>query len=256
MVDITSLLNDVPTSYVSGVFMSGVYCFILYLSKVLSKDFTDKMKNSYWLSLFSKFYNIFQVVFNAFIVGYCFYSWSTIPNEGTVVDTLKQMTGIYCAEVTWQINVIKLYLLAKYIDWFDTVLIVLRGNKRQLSWLHIIHHIVMPWPFVHGLQVNEMALYAYTYEQMINSFIHVLLYSYYFLSTTTTYGPYVRRHKLKLTTVQLIQFVSCMVVVTGQVFTECHSNCGFIMNYSLALLMTKMFYSFYKQESKKSESDN
>jgi len=90
----------------------------------------------------------------------------------------------------------------KYLEFFDTYFMVLRGNMNQVSFLHVYHHITIAWAWWIGLKVYPGGdIY---FGALFNSFIHVLMYSYYALSLLKIPCPW----KKILTQAQLIQFVS------------------------------------------------
>ncbi|XP_054155280.1 elongation of very long chain fatty acids protein AAEL008004-like [Oppia nitens] len=98
------------------------------------------------------------------------------------------------------------YLISKLLDWFDSIFFCLRKKDSHLTLLHMYHHMVVPlfgWliikiaPFIPGLRLFSL----------MNSFIHFLMYGYYFLSA---FGPRVKRYlwwKRYITQMQLAQFI-------------------------------------------------
>jgi len=91
------------------------------------------------------------------------------------------------------------YYWSKYHELFDTVVLCMR--RKPLTFLHIFHHCVMPF-------VCNYALYPFlvgpsSLAGLLNTFVHVLMYSYFSLSAigyTTPYRQYI-------TTMQITQFV-------------------------------------------------
>ena len=145
------------------------------------------------------------MVYNA---GLVYLSWYTFWNVGwsgwwtyydwkcQLVDTTTR--GDPMARLTW------LFFVSKLVELLDTVFFVLRKKTRQITPLHMIHHTGMPlcmwWaakfaPGGHGSIIG-----------LINSFVHVVMYSYYFLAA---FGPAIEPYlwwKKYITQLQLIQF--------------------------------------------------
>lgn len=83
------------------------------------------------------------------------------------------------------------------------VFFVLRKKDKQVTFLHLYHHTVMPmiswgatkyYPGGHGSFIG-----------MINSFVHIIMYTYYLLSA---FGPRVQPYlwwKKYITTMQLVR---------------------------------------------------
>ncbi|XP_054155277.1 elongation of very long chain fatty acids protein 7-like [Oppia nitens] len=99
-----------------------------------------------------------------------------------------------------------LYLLSKFMDWFDSVFFALRKKFSHLSLLHVYHHMSVPFfgwliikicPFIPGLYLFII----------MNTLIHFLMYGYYFLSS---FGAGIQKYlwwKRYITQLQLGQFI-------------------------------------------------
>ena len=68
-----------------------------------------------------------------------------------------------------------LHFLCKYVDMLDTLIIILRKKRSQLSFLHLWHHasILVVWGWVVGTYDGASATYAY--GAWINSCVHVVM---------------------------------------------------------------------------------
>ncbi|CAH2211283.1 jg22458, partial [Pararge aegeria aegeria] len=93
----------------------------------------------------------------------------------------------------------------KHIDLLDTVFFVLRKKENQVTFLHVFHHTLMlTWAWFYQLYYPAD---HFVVVGLINSFVHVLMYAYYGISSLgPEYAKYVwwKKH---LTKVQLIQFI-------------------------------------------------
>jgi elongation of very long chain fatty acids protein 4 len=142
-------------------------------------------------------YNWYQTGLNAWIVGaFIWEVYSTgSPVWGMGVD--RSAAG------TWLGFIIYVHYNNKFIEFLDSLFMILRQKRAQLSFLHVYHHCLMPWAWfavVHYACGGD----AY-FGAMMNSFIHVVMYSYYALSSRGVRVPW----KKQVTNLQLIQFVIC-----------------------------------------------
>ncbi|KAH6935252.1 hypothetical protein HPB50_004821 [Hyalomma asiaticum] len=101
--------------------------------------------------------------------------------------------------LSWWFYVFKLSELA------DTVFFVLRKKNRQISALHVVHHVVVVWNLwldvTYGAQSHGMFIMC------LNTFVHVFMYTYYFFAAL---GPAYKRllwWKKYMTMMQISQFV-------------------------------------------------
>ncbi|CAG4936671.1 unnamed protein product [Colias eurytheme] len=114
------------------------------------------------------------------------------------------------------------YYMLKYLDLIDTIFFVLRKKQNQISFLHVFHHtgmVALIWgattylPGGHGTLVG-----------MINSFVHVVMYSYYLLTVAM---PSVKNSlwwKKHITQLQIIQLAWCCLHMAALIFKE---DCGY-----------------------------
>ena len=136
--------------------------------------------------------------------------------------------------------------ISKYVEFLDTIFFVLRKRERQISVLHLVHHSLMPITIGFGLPFTPNG--HGTFYGLVNSFIHVVMYSYYFLASL---GPKVQQYlwwKVHLTKMQLLQF---LIVFSHQVQVFIY-DCDFSrtiagMECLFAILLTILFGNFYVQ---------
>uniref|UniRef100_G3UBU4 Elongation of very long chain fatty acids protein n=1 Tax=Loxodonta africana TaxID=9785 RepID=G3UBU4_LOXAF len=86
------------------------------------------------------------------------------------------------------IRVLWWYYFSKLIEFMDTFFFILRKNNHQITVLHVYHHVSMLniWWFV----MNWVPCGHCYFGATLNSFIHVLMYSYYGLSSVPSMRPY------------------------------------------------------------------
>lgn len=181
-------------------------------------------------------YNAFMVCFNA----YLYWRFSQILNWGLGCWGCGQNmvrfdhTGVALCE---------LMLLSRYFDFFDSIFFVLRKKFDHLSVLHVTHHTLVPIIIWHAskLEPSPMIVFA----GYINLPIHVIMYTYYGLSTF----PQLRRFlwwKKYLTSIQIIQF-GIDLVHSFQVFYYPSCNYHFLtyVQTAFSLSFIYLFGQFY-----------
>ncbi|XP_075770704.1 very long chain fatty acid elongase 1 [Pelodiscus sinensis] len=150
----------------------------------------------------------FMVVYNFFLVGLSLYivyeflmagwltgyTWRCDP-----VDVSQDPKALRMVRVSW------LFVFSKFIELMDTVIFVLRKKNEQITFLHLFHHSVLPWSWWWGAKFGPGGMGSF--HAMINSMVHVVMYTYYGLSAA---GPAFHKYlwwKKHITAVQLAQFV-------------------------------------------------
>lgn len=207
------------------------------------------MKNRapYKLDTFIIYYNVYQVISCCIIVygvatsGWTTtYSWSCQPVDySNNPEPLRMLSFIW-----WT-------LLLKLSEFTETIVFVLRKKDRQVSFLHVYHHVstfLLVWvgtKYVGG----GMATFAI----MPNSIVHIVMYTYYLVSLNKS--PKVQRVlstiKPYITIMQMVQF--CIII--AHAMQALHPSC--IVPKQLAyvyipnvFLIFYLFYDFYQANYK------
>ncbi|XP_004933775.2 elongation of very long chain fatty acids protein 4 isoform X1 [Bombyx mori] len=156
-----------------------------------------KQREPYKLKSLLLFYNCFQVAFSAYLV---FIYSRYILSYGVITKRCPKGEDLQAV-----IKEIYPYFIAKHLDLLDTVFFVLRKKDNQVTFLHLYHHNTMvTWTWLH-LMYHPADHFVVV--GMLNSFVHVLMYAYYGISSL---GPKYAKFvwwKKHLTKVQLVQFV-------------------------------------------------
>jgi len=144
---------------------------------------------------FVQVYNVAQILLCGYMV-YGLMPCIRFPN-------LFGLNTDYDADGEWFVFV---HYLSKYMDWFDTLWILTKKNRHQLSFLHVYHHatIGMVWGF---LLHNGIGSGTSRYGAWINSLTHVIMYSHYLWTSFGLKNPF----KRFITSWQIFQFYSCLV---------------------------------------------
>ena len=245
-----SELADVRTNnwpFVSSPFPT-ILISLLYLYFVLRcGPRYMKDKPPYSCRKFIQFYNIFQIVLNYLIVYHIF-------DAGWYEDYF-----IYCVKPDYSSNprpykiatILWYTYMLKLIDYVETGVFVLRKKNRQVSFLHLYHHVstaMLAWLYVkyfaHGMAASLL---------VFNASIHVIMYSYYLLSS---FGPKIQSylHPIKriITILQMVQFCWLLFLLTQAFSPNCNKVypaavvSGGIMAVNLCINLF-LFYNFYKK---------
>lgn len=141
-------------------------------------------------------------IYNAVQILVCLYMvYGLMPCIG--FPNLFGINSPYDARGEWFCFV---HYLSKYLDWFDTLWMVLKKNRKQLSFLHVYHHstICAVWGY---LLYSGVASGTIRYGAWINSLTHVIMYSHYLWTSFGLKNPF----KNYITGWQIGQFYSCLL---------------------------------------------
>jgi len=202
-------------------------------------------------------YNLYQVLASCYIfyesvmAGWgTHYSWTCQPVTHNVSPNHRDHR---MAKILW------FCIINRYIELLDTFFFVARKKNSQVTFLHVYHHAVVPL-----LVYSQARWYPNGHETFIlpmNAFIHIVMYSYYFLAAQ---GPWIQPYlwwKKYITTIQLIQFTLGLIhdvhIVFG--FSQCYNHwenavfCNIICNLPLLILFSNFYIQSYikKAQQKK-----
>ncbi|KAI5754139.1 elongation of very long chain fatty acids protein AAEL008004-like [Diaphorina citri] len=186
-------------------------------------------------------YNFFQVgisvwlVWEAMDAAWTHYSWKCEP-----VDFSNSPSAM---RIAWGVYI---YFLAKISELLDTVFFVLRKKHNQITFLHMYHHTVMPmvswgaakyYPGGHG-----------TFIGTINSFVHVIMYTYYALAALGDQWQKYLWWKKYITTLQLLQFCIAFIHSSQLLFTDCgYPRWSVYFTLPNAIFFYYLFSDFYNK---------
>ncbi|GJQ76033.1 hypothetical protein Trydic_g18086 [Trypoxylus dichotomus] len=188
------------------------------------------------------FYNLFQVLFSIWlfhescVTGWLrHYSFRCQP-----VDYSNDPTALRMARGCWW------YYFSKFTEFMDTIFFVLRKKNSHISTLHVIHHGVMPMSVWFGVKFTPGG--HSTFFGFLNTFVHIIMYTYYFFAAL---GPQYQKYlwwKKYLTALQMIQFVLVMVHAFQLLFIDCDYPRAFVWWIGLhAVMFYFLFSDFYKR---------
>ncbi|XP_066599189.1 very long chain fatty acid elongase AAEL008004-like [Prorops nasuta] len=166
------------------------------------------------------------------------YSWKCEPVDfSSTPEALRVARAVY------------IYFLAKISELLDTVFFVLRKKERQITFLHMYHHTVMPmiawgatkyYPGGHG-----------TFIGVINSFVHIIMYTYYLLAAMLPQYQKYLWWKKYITTLQMGQFCLAFLHSFQLLFYDCgYPRWSVIFILPNAIFFYFLFYDFYNNAYK------
>ncbi|XP_013134265.1 PREDICTED: elongation of very long chain fatty acids protein 7-like [Papilio polytes] len=242
-----SVFQELPDPRMKSYFLAakpyqGLTLLTIYLMFVF-KWGPKWMKNKppYELRKTLMIYNIIQVIACAavFITGIKIawgwkYRWICEP-----VDFSNNDDAIQIARLVYS------YFLLKILDLADTIFFVLRKKTNQITFLHVYHHtgmVALIWgavtyfPGGHG-----------TFIGLVNCFVHVVMYMYYFLTVAVPSVKQSSGWKKYITQLQILQFLMTIIHMSTIVFKP---DCGY-PRWSAALFLPQnifmliLFVDFY-----------
>ncbi|KAJ8958334.1 hypothetical protein NQ318_017480 [Aromia moschata] len=217
------------------IFYTLLYLFIVWVGpKLMARRKPFRLT---WLLIP---YNLSMAVLNAYIAIQLLTA-STRLRYSYICEPCRQRNHpdeLQIADAVWW------YYFSKMLEFCDTFFFILRKKDSQLTFLHVYHHSTMFglwWIGIKWVPSGSTFLPA-----MVNSAIHVLMYSYYGLAAL---GPAVSRYlwwKKYLTILQLIQFTCALVLGVNGLRTGC--DFPLWMHYMLIIYMMSfivLFGNFY-----------
>lgn len=161
-------------------------------------------------------YNFSMMLYNfaIFYAGGTFGWWNGYSLRCQPLDTSYTRNGIGMAYTAYA------FMFSKIIELLDTVFFILRKKDNQVTGLHVWHHSFMVISYYWGIKYFPGGHGSFV--GFVNSFIHVIMYGYYFLSAL---GPGIQKHlwwKKYLTSLQMIQFTAIFIHSMQLLFTSCN----------------------------------
>ncbi|XP_030376555.1 elongation of very long chain fatty acids protein AAEL008004 isoform X2 [Scaptodrosophila lebanonensis] len=212
----------------------------VYLVKVLGPRLMENRKP---LNLQNTLvaYNAIQVVFSAWLFYECLMGgwWGSYSFRCQPVDYTDSATSRRMVHACWW------YYFSKFTEFMDTIFFVLRKKTSQVTTLHVIHHGCMPMSVWFGVKFTPGG--HSTFFGLLNTFVHIVMYTYYMFSAM---GPQYQKYlwwKKYLTTLQMVQFILIMVHAFQLLFIDCNYPKAFVWWIGMhAVMFFFLFNEFYK----------
>ncbi|KAG4079640.1 hypothetical protein HA402_010420 [Bradysia odoriphaga] len=206
---------------------------VLYMFVVL-KWGPDYMKTrpAYDLKRIILFYNLSQILMNSYLISLGF-SHMLTKNYFEMRNEPLEGTLAYC------------YFLLKIYDLFETLIFVLRKKQKQVSFLHVYHHItvlISVYFAMRSMPGGHNVTYGF-----LNTLVHALMYCYYFLAAYDSSIKWLPKWKKFITQFQLLQFVILLIHYSWPLYYGhcCVSQTQCILNVIQAFTMLVLFGNFY-----------
>ena len=226
------MVDPMPTVYISIIYV--IFCLVA--PRILQGK-------SFNIDPIVRLYNLSMVILNFYIayelyastVGY--YYWPCMP-----VDYSDDPRSLRIASAIW------IYYFSKIIELLDSVFFILRGKYNQLSFLHVYHHSTMTVLWWMG--ANYVAGGNTVFGAALNSVIHVVMYSYYYLAS---FGPRFKKYlwwKKYLTRLQITQFFINLGFLLNYIRDPTQCEWSLELTYIKSILMISflvLFMNFYVQ---------
>ncbi|KAG0417240.1 hypothetical protein HPB47_005775, partial [Ixodes persulcatus] len=214
----------------------------VYLVKIAGPRFMKRRQPYEGLKPFILLHNLFMVVANAyFAINFLSRSYLgggyNIVCQGIDFEAGDKVTMEYLELCWWSHWVRKADLL-------DTIFFVLRKKDSHVSFLHVFHHGAVLFGGWYALAYGADGQLALGI--CVNSFVHVVMHSYYFLSLLgPAFRPYLwwKRH---LTQLQLLQFGIMFIHGLIPLFIDCgYPRFHVVLGMFQLVVITVLFLHFY-----------
>jgi len=189
----------------------------------------------------TRVYNLYQ------IIG-CIYFLISAPRAGfsykygwqceKVLEPNESCKMVQFNENHW------FFILFRASEFFETIVFVLRKKQGQVSFLHVYHHVavvLLLWLFLKynaGVQEGFCGL--------VNSAVHIPMYTYYLLSSYTSMRKFISVLKPLITAVQILQLLT-LVVHFSFIILVCNASWLFIVQLTNVCIILVLFIKFYVQ---------
>ncbi|XP_041766402.1 elongation of very long chain fatty acids protein AAEL008004 isoform X2 [Anopheles merus] len=216
----------------------------VYLVKVLGPRLMENRK-PFQLKNTLIVYNFVQVVFSAWLFYECLMGgwWGEYSFRCQPVDHGTTGRAMRMVHACWW------YYFSKFTEFFDTFFFVMRKKSSQVSTLHVIHHGCMPMSVWFGVKFTPGG--HSTFFGLLNTFVHIVMYTYYLF---TALGPQFQKYlwwKKYLTALQMVQFVLIMVHAFQLLFIDCNYPKAFVWWIGMhAVMFFFLFNEFYQNTYK------
>ncbi|KAH8260938.1 hypothetical protein KR044_000899 [Drosophila immigrans] len=149
-------------------------------------------------------YNLFQIIFNGALsyVGFVHVIFALYDLDCMETLPLEHPSKNFERALTY------LYFINKIVDLLDTIFFVLRKSNKQITFLHVYHHVLMV-----SVVYMVMRFYGtgsqFTILGTLNTFVHTVMYFYYFISAKYPNMKSSLWWKKYITILQIVQFAIC-----------------------------------------------
>ncbi|XP_060657224.1 elongation of very long chain fatty acids protein F-like [Drosophila nasuta] len=201
-------------------------------------------RNPYNLKKILIVYNSIQVIYNAILFGYAaYYILINSPYDRRCLVSLPYDHPEKQAErfLTYA------YYINKLLDLCDTIFFILRKSYKQITTLHVYHHVMMPFFVYWTIRLHGFGG-QYAVMGLLNTFVHMVMYFYYLISAM---NPGIKSSlwwKKYITKLQMVQFILLLLQSLYILLFYPACKVPLVMQYLqlvVATTMILMFSNFY-----------
>ncbi|XP_034191108.1 very long chain fatty acid elongase AAEL008004 isoform X3 [Osmia lignaria lignaria] len=228
--------------------MSIVMQYVDRLHEILDKHADQRTTN--WFLMSSPFPTLFICLSYVYVVKVLGPKWMENRKPFQLKNALIAYNLFQMLFSAWlfyeMVHACWWYYFSKFTEFMDTIFFVLRKKNDHVSTLHVIHHGCMPMSVWFGVKFTPGG--HSTFFGLLNTFVHIVMYTYYLLAAM---GPRVQPYlwwKKYLTVFQMIQFVVVMIHAFQLLFINCNYPKAFVWLIGLhATMFFFLFNEFYQQ---------
>lgn len=225
--------------------------FVCFLGPLMMRN-----RKPFELKNVIRLYNLVMVLLAAILLKRTY--TDSVQSMGTMLDCSKTF-ALNDQSGTKIYQMADFILLVRISEYFDTIFFTLRKKQNQVTFLHVFHHTFVPLYAYWILRTAPLRFNVYII--LINSFVHVLMYFYYFLATfqqprdsQTKPSPLMMvvnkllMFKKYMTQLQILQFISLGLYTIWAALQPnmCNIPSTYILaNFLLAFGFLSLFLHFY-----------
>eukprot|EP00232_Nephroselmis_pyriformis_P017815 CAMPEP_0182884650 /NCGR_PEP_ID=MMETSP0034_2-20130328/19129_1 /TAXON_ID=156128 /ORGANISM="Nephroselmis pyriformis, Strain CCMP717" /LENGTH=274 /DNA_ID=CAMNT_0025017865 /DNA_START=8 /DNA_END=829 /DNA_ORIENTATION=- len=232
--------------------ISAAYLLMIPVGTFLMKN-REPMKIKYPAML----HNLFLFVLSAYMVAECvracyhnfgwgkkFTPWCNAlePVQGN--KSGFSQSGQDLANILW------VHYVSKAYEFVDTLIMILKKNNRQVTFLHVYHHATTFFPVWFAVVKYGPGGEAW-FCCFLNSLVHVFMYGYYFSASVGYPFTFIKKY---ITQFQMVQFLLFIAQSVYMLFvTDCYRpRLSPYMLLVQCIIFFALFFNFYvKNYSKK-----
>lgn len=206
-------------------------------------------RKPYDLTYTIRAYNIFQIMICTYAVSQAYHygfsfgiTWKCIGTDGEFTNHLMELN-----QKMWY------FIILRLVEFIETIFFILRKKFEQVSMLHVYHHVSTVVLLIIFLRNSGGVMDMYI--GAVNSIVHIIMYSYYFLSSFKSLTKFTNIIKPWLTLVQIAQ----LVMILGNCIVAVQPSCGtvhyvFYLQIINICILLSMFVNFYIKSNRKLKS--
>lgn len=257
----------VRSPYPIAILTSSYIIFVCIIGPIFMKN-----REPYKLKNIIRFYNLIMVILAAALL---YRMYDAIESLGSMFDC-RRVFSFSDQSATKVYQMSNFILFTRVSEYMDTIFFTLRKKTNQITFLHVFHHAFVPIYAYWVIRTGPLRFNVYII--LINSFIHVLMYFYYFIATFADVAPRQQQKttgsmqskqsqtsilmaiiqkllmfKKYMTLMQIMQFISLVLYASWPLFmtNRCNiPNLYIVANILLALGFLGLFCHFYVQTYK------